>query len=138
MNLGRDELKRKLEAIDDELLISRNKALYKVDSKSRTKLKTIMGEVEIERRIYVFDNGIEKKYVYLLDEYLELFKYGNGSKYSDTVLEILEYKSAKEGKSTREISKFFDTNQVQMSQQTVWDIMKKNESITDEKEGIYL
>ncbi len=125
MNLGRDELKRKLEEIDDELLISRNKVLYKVDSKSRTKLKTVMGEIEIERRVYVFDNGIEKRFVYLLDEYLELFKYGNGSKYSDTVLEILEYKGVKEEKSTREISKFFESNQVQMSQQTVWDLLKK-------------
>lgn len=126
MQIGREELKRKLKELDDELLISRDKSLYKLDTTKRTTLKTILGEIEIERRLYIFNNGIEKKFVYLLDEYLELFR--QKTKYSTTILDIVQYKTCEENQSTREVSKFLKNSEISMTQQTVWELMKRIES----------
>lgn len=133
MNNACLELKKRLEDIDEELYLSRDEKLYSLYAGQKKKLtiKTIMGNVEILRRLYVYDNGKETKFVHLLDEYLDLHKMN--TKYSNTVIEIITYLHKDEDKSTREIAKFLKDNQVSMSQQTVWDILERNKELLDTK-----
>ena len=60
-----------LQTLDRELMKVRDKALLRHKGHRKTCIKTLMGEVEYSRAVYqVMDNGNEKKFVYLLDEYL--------------------------------------------------------------------
>lgn len=59
-----------LEALDQELMKSRDKGLLRHKGHRKTCIKTLMGEVEYSRAVYqVMDSEYEKKFVYLLDEY---------------------------------------------------------------------
>lgn len=50
---------------------SRDKELLRNKGHRKTCIKTLMGEVEYSRAVYqVMDNECEKKFVYLLDEYV--------------------------------------------------------------------
>ena len=60
-----------LESLDQELMKSRDKELLRHKGYRKTCIKTLMGEVEYSRTVYqVMDNEREKKFVYLLDEYV--------------------------------------------------------------------
>ena len=60
-----------LEALGQELMKSRDKGLLRHKGHRKTCIKTLMGEVEYSRAVYqVMDNEYEKKFVYLLDEYV--------------------------------------------------------------------
>ena len=60
-----------LQALDQELMKSRDKELLRHKGHRKTCIKTLMGEVEYSRAVYqVMDNECEKKFVYLLDEYV--------------------------------------------------------------------
>jgi acylphosphatase len=70
-NLGCEMLKTMLESIDDNIMIERDRTKYRHKGKSKTVLKTIMGEVEYERVIYACKTDDNKTYhVHLLDELL--------------------------------------------------------------------
>lgn len=62
-----------LERYDKQLMEQRDKAKYRNKGLRRTTIKTIFGEVGYRRTVYeVTDGGNEKRFVYLLDEDLEL------------------------------------------------------------------
>ncbi|AST57745.1 uncharacterized protein Thert_01751 [Thermoanaerobacterium thermosaccharolyticum] len=64
--------------IDDMLLEKRDKKEYRCKGKKHTNIKTIMGTVEFDKRIYGHINSEGKKeYVYLLDEYLKMDAIGH-------------------------------------------------------------
>lgn len=86
-----------LEKQDKKLANTRDKTLYRNKGKRKNTIKTIMGEVEYERTLYVF----EGKYIFLLDEKLKI---GSNGKISDNLVEkVVEvaaesrsYRAAKE------------------------------------------
>ena len=69
----REFTKEFLERYDRQLMEQRDKTRYRNKGRRHTAIKTIFGEVEYRRTIYeVMDGGSEKRFVYLLDENLEL------------------------------------------------------------------
>ena len=69
----REFTKEFLERYDKQLMEQRDKAKYRNKGRRHTAIKTIFGEVEYRRTIYeVMDGVSEKRFVYLLDEKLEL------------------------------------------------------------------
>ena len=50
-----------------------------MEKKDRTGLKTVMGEVEYKRAVYLLEEDGEKKYVYLLDEDMKIETIGKVS-----------------------------------------------------------
>ena len=62
-----------LERYDRQLMEQRDKARYRNKGLRRTTIKTVFGEVEYRRTVYEVTDGTGgKRYVYLLDENLEL------------------------------------------------------------------
>jgi dsDNA-binding SOS-regulon protein len=88
---GREMIKKQLENWDDELMLNRDRAIYRHKGKRKTVLKTIMGEVEYERAVYKqnSEDGT-KKFVYLLDEVMNL----PGSGYMSGLLSEMIAKAA--------------------------------------------
>ena len=69
----REFTKEFLERYDRQLMEQRDKTRYRNKGRRHTAIKTIFGEVEYRRTIYeVMDGVSEKRFVYLLDENLEL------------------------------------------------------------------
>jgi len=69
-----------LEHLDKMLLEKRDKKAFRSKVFKHTCIKTIMGTVEIDRRVYEYvDENGKKSYRYLLDEYLEMETIGHMS-----------------------------------------------------------
>lgn len=66
-----------LERYDDELAEGRDRKVYRDKGKRSTTVKTVYGEVAYSRRVYERKGeGVEKGYVYLLDEAMKMEKIG--------------------------------------------------------------
>ena len=66
-------IKEILSELDNNILEKRDKKAYRVKGFKRTCIKTIMGDVEYDRRVYKYiDENGKKNYRYLLDEYLNI------------------------------------------------------------------
>lgn len=76
--LGQEILKETLEAIDNEIMQTRDKTEYRHKGLKRTCIKTIMGPVEYQRAIYehINEDG-QKEYIYLLDKQINLNTIGH-------------------------------------------------------------
>lgn len=75
--IGRNYTQELLEKYDDYLKNSRDKSVYRHKGLKRTAIKTVYGEVVYSRIIYEVKNEDgTKRYVYLLDETLELDNIG--------------------------------------------------------------
>lgn len=86
-----------LERYDQKLAKSRDKKKYRNKGKRKNTIKTIMGEVEYERTIYL----VEGKYVFLLDEIMKINTMGKVSEnLAENVLEL-----AVNSKSYRELQR---------------------------------
>lgn len=87
-----------LEKYDQKLLKSRDKSIYRNKGKRKNTIKTIMGEVEYKRTMYLA-NG---KYMYLLDEVLKINVEGKVSEnLAETAIELAtSSKSYREAEET--------------------------------------
>ena len=131
--LGCNILKNILESQDKELMEKRDKKEYRHKGYRNNTVKTVMGEVEYKRAIYLKD----KKHIYLLDQELSIDTIGKISSnlaelMLNTVVNTVSYR-----KGAREIQNLTnETISHQALQQLVWyigaDIEKK------EKEEIKL
>lgn len=66
---GCEVIKKQLELWDDQLMLERDRSIYRHKGQRKTVIKTVMGEVEYSRALYVHQNGDgTKSCVYLLDE----------------------------------------------------------------------
>jgi hypothetical protein len=66
---GCEIIKKQLELWDDQIMIARDRSIYRHKGKRKTVIKTVMGEVEYSRAIYVRQNEDgTRSFVYLLDE----------------------------------------------------------------------
>lgn len=100
MELGRDLIRDELKLIDKLIKQYRDKEIFKIKDMQRTTIKTKLGEIEFSRRRYEMEiNGI-KKYIYLLDELLEINSIGQ---YSQSIVEMIVREITK--KSYRETAK---------------------------------
>jgi hypothetical protein len=61
-----------LHSLDEKILKERDKSIYRAKDKRPVTLKTLMGEVEINRRLYKKMSGEDSGYVYLLDQAIGL------------------------------------------------------------------
>ncbi|CDV96416.1 Hypothetical protein DPCES_5418 [Desulfitobacterium hafniense] len=114
-------LQRYLEEMDTELAGSRDKERLRHKGKKTTAIKTLMGEVSVERAIYrkVKDEG-SQEYVYLLDEALGLDTIGFMS--PNLVEKIVDYSCEM---SYRDVAKAVSTLTNQpISHQGVWNIVQ--------------
>ena len=75
--IGQDFTKEFLERYDQQLMKERDKSYYRHKGLRQTTIKTVYGEVTYQRAIYEARNEDgSKRYVYLLDEMLELDQIG--------------------------------------------------------------
>lgn len=81
-NLGCEIIKQILESQDKEIMMNRNKKEYRHKGYKKNTIKTVMGEVEYQRAIYIKD----KKYIYLLDEMINIDTIG---KISSNLAELM-------------------------------------------------
>jgi hypothetical protein len=67
--IGREIFAEVLEKLDNKLLVTRDRTVYRCKGLRKTVLKTVMGEVEYNRQVYVFKKEDGKRgTIYLLDE----------------------------------------------------------------------
>lgn len=117
-----DTLKDVLERLDRILMANRDLENYRHKGIKRTRIHTVMGTVEYERRIYeTKDENGKKQYIYLLDQYLKNETIGHVStnlaeKMVERVLEESYRKTAQAVESM--------TNE-NLSHTTVWNIVQK-------------
>ena len=100
MKLGRELIQDELNLIDKLIKQYRDKEIFKVKDIQKTTIKTRLGEIEFYRRRYEMKINGTKKYVYLLDELLEINSIGQ---YSQSIVEMIVREITK--KSYRETAK---------------------------------
>lgn len=120
---ARKELREKLEQIDEVIKETRDKEEYRHKGKRDKNIRTIMGEVKVERVIYL-DNEAppkSKKYVYLLDQLLGMCTIG---KMSVNLVEQTAARCAEE--SFRKAAETLKTYTSQyITHQAIWDMFQK-------------
>lgn len=82
---GKTIVREQLEALDDELMQSRDSKRYRNKGSRKTAVKTKLGTVEYTRRIYL--DAVEKKHVFLLDEEIATHSVGL---YDETICNNIE------------------------------------------------
>lgn len=100
MKLGRIIIQEELRMIDKLILKYRDAEVFKPKDFQSTTLKTKLGEIPISRRRYKMVINGKIKYIYLLDELLEMNEFGL---YSQTIVEMITREITK--KSYRETAK---------------------------------
>ena len=124
-----------LQTLDAELMEKRDKELFRNKGHRKTCVKTLMGEVEYSRTVYqVMDNECEKKFVYLLDEYVGFEKIGFISanlveRIADNICETSYEQTAKNISSLTGQS---------ISHQGVWNVVQKLGSQIEKQENRYI
>lgn len=137
MKLGRELIIDELKTIDNLIKQYRDKERFKVKDIQRTIIKTKLGEIEFPRRRYEMVINGESKWVYLLDELLEINDFGL---YSQGIVEMVAREITK--KSYRETAKTIseDTDNV-ISHTAVRNIVlklgEKIKKIEEEKIKLY-
>ena len=78
-----------LENYDKKLMKARDKAKYRHKGSRKNTIKTVMGEVEYERAMYLVTEEGKASYVFLLDEILKISAVGKISQnLAETVMEV--------------------------------------------------
>lgn len=126
-NLGCDIFKNVIHAFDASLLHNRDKEQYDINGKRTTTLKTIMGDVEYQRRIYRDNKAKEtdKKYIYLLDNQLKLNNELIGNISPHLTNEIVEsISNISYRKVASDIERKFPN--ISISHQGVWNVVQQH------------
>lgn len=137
MKLGRKLIQEELRLIDKLIKEYRDKEIFKPKDFQATTIKTKLGEIPIERRRYKMVINGETKWVYLLDELLEINDFGL---YSQGIVEMVVREITK--KSYRETAKTIseDTDNT-ISHTAVRNIVlnlgKKIKKLEEEKIKLY-
>ena len=119
---GRSAMTEYLKAQDDALAVTRDRKRYRDKGKRRTVLKTVLGEVEINRRVYETENEAGRKiHIYLLDEALGIDTPGQISPMLSELVATAACESTYR-ESARQISEL--TGQT-ISHQTAWAITQE-------------
>lgn len=120
--IAKTMMKEFLEGLDEDLANSRNKKELRHKGKRKRALKTLMGEVEVERNLYrkINDKG-QVEHIYLLDQELGFETIGTVSpNLAEKILDqVCEMPYREVSSSVSEL-----TNQ-RISHQGVWNIIQK-------------
>lgn len=124
--------------LDDMILEKRDKKLYRFKVFKHTCIKTIMGPVEFDRRVYRYiDEFGKKSYRYLLDEYLSMETIGHMS--VNLVVKMIENVTNDSLRKSAENVKAM-TNQ-DVSHMAIWNVVQilgqRIEKQEDEKIKLY-
>lgn len=120
--IGCELLKKILETIDAQIMTERTVGIYNNLGFRSTHIETIMGRVDFKRRLYsCLDEEGQKKYVFLLDEKINLFGIG---KMSSSLIEVIAkqvsidaFRAAADAISTM--------TGIQISHGSVWNMTQK-------------
>lgn len=130
-----ETLKNMLQEIDRWLMKTRDKSIYRHKGHRKTCIKTLMGEVEYSRAVYeVMDDSAERKFVYLLDEYMGFDCVGFVSsnlaeKIADNICECSYAQTAKN---------ITDLTGQSISHQGVWNVVQRLGKKVEEQENRYI
>ena len=133
--VAREELKELLQTIDKWLMKTRDKLIYRHKGHRKTCIKTLMGEVEYSRAVYeVMDGSSDRKFVFLLDEYMGFDCIGFVSsnlaeKIADNICECSYEQTAKN---------ISDLTGQSISHQGVWNVVQKLGKKIEEQENKYI
>jgi len=105
-----------LEEIDNTLMRQRDKKIFRSKGKKTTTIKTIYGNVEYRRQMYLDNNGNAR---YLLDEYMNTKENGM---YSVNLIEKV-VKAATEESYRKAAEQLNDTTGNNISHTAVWNIV---------------
>lgn len=129
------EMKEMLEGIDRWLMQTRDKGIYRHKGQRKTCIKTLMGEVEYTRAVYeVMDDSAERKFVYLLDEYIGFDCVGFVStnlaeKIAENICECSYAQTAKN---------ISDLTGQSISHQGVWNVVQRLGKKVEDEENKYI
>lgn len=119
---GRAALAKRLEELDDALAAERDRSVYRDKGKRRSVLKTRLGEVEYERRVYERQDGDGvKRYEYLLDQYLG----GGGVGYVSGSLSRLVTAAACESTYRDAARQVWELTGMRLSHTGAWNIVQQ-------------
>ena len=114
---GKTIVREQLEALDDELMQSRDSKRYRNKGSRKTAVKTKLGTVEYTRRIYL--DAVEKKHVFLLDEEIATHSVGL---YDETICNNIEEMICNQ--SFRETAQSISEHTgLDITHQAVWNIV---------------
>jgi hypothetical protein len=121
-DLGCKVFEQLLNELDDKIMAERDKKDFRNKTSKHTCIKTIMGPVEFDRRVYEYrDEYGKKSYRYLLDEYLEMETIGHMS--SNLIEQMVEtVTNVSMRKAANNVTKM--TNQ-DISHTSVWNIVQE-------------
>lgn len=122
LGIGRQLVTTSLEQLDEELMTQRDTGRYRCKGFQKTCVKTILGEVEYKRRVYVDAAAAEtKRCVHLLDKELQIEKVGLIS------AEVCELAATAATETTyRGASKLIsEATGLQISPQGIWNAIQK-------------
>ena len=130
--LGCNLIREIIEKYDEKLRKERDKKTFRHRGLKPDSIKTVMGVVEFRRTIYECNKDNEKKFVYLLDEKLQLSEFGKISEnLADKILNV-----AVETNSYRDASEqIMQMLNISVSHETVRDIVLKAGAKIIEKEN---
>ena len=100
MKLGREIIQEDLKMLDNLIKEYRDKEMFECKGIQPTTIKSKLGEIPIMRRRYKMLLNGKVKYIYLLDEFLQINEIGL---YSQSIIEMVAREIAK--KSYRETAK---------------------------------
>lgn len=122
LHLGRDIMRRCMEETDHILSQQRDKGVYRDKGYRSTTLKTIMGEVEYQRHVYLLSEaaGWPRATVYLLDKSMGLDRVGL---FSDTVC-MMAVEAACAVSYRRAATTLNDLTGLNLSHESVWRIVQ--------------
>ena len=128
-NIACEIMKKVLEEIDRRLMVERNSKELRNKGFKHNCIKTVMGNVEFDRRIYKFTTEEGKTaYKYLLDEYLQMNSIGHMSlNLIDRIVENITDLSFR--KTANNIEKLSNQS---ISHTGVWNIVQKLGNIIEE------
>lgn len=137
--LGRMALKAQLEKWDCELMVARDRTVYRHKGQKKTVIKTIMGEVEYQRAIYERTNEDgTKSFVYLLDESMGI----RGSGFMSGLLSAQIAEAACAGTYRRAAQSISEMTGQTISHTAAWNVVQElgnridaQEQATAESEG---
>lgn len=122
MAFGRQLLSKAIEAADQKLAEQRDKSKYRDKGYRRTVLKTVMGEVEYQRHVYVVTDTQKgaSAAIYLLDRHMGLDTVGL---FSDTVCKMA-VEAACAVSYRRAATEINDLTGLRLSHESVWRIVQ--------------
>ena len=137
MELGRSIIQEDLRMLDKLIKDCRDKEIFECKDMQPTTLKTKLGEIPISRRRYKMVIDGKTKWIYLLDEFLQINEFGL---YSQSIVEMVAREITK--KSYRETAKTISEDTENTISHTavrniVLKLCKKIKKIEEEKIKLY-